>query len=425
MNRVVRYLSMMFALTCLCLTFGISCSRSPEAGGEVKGEEHAEEKAGQEEHAEGEGEAAHDEHGEEGGEEEHEEGVVELTAEAHARAAIGTAVVQAQALGAVLETTGQVGFNEDRLAHVGPRISGRITAVRATLGQRVNRGETLAVLDSTELGQAKAAYQQAQARENLTRETYERERQLAAEKISSEQEALTARAAHLEAVAELRRAQETLRLMGLSVSQMGQAGSSLSPVSSPFAGTVVEKEANLGEMVSPEQKLFTVADLSRVWIWIDVFEKDLRRVHPDDEVSVEVDAYPGETFEGKVSFLAGNVDSTTRTVRARVDVNNTDGRLRPGMFARIRLTDPHVAPAGPGVPVVPESALQRQGEEYAVFVPDGERRYQRREVRIGRKSGDFVEILEGLKPGERVVVKGAFLLASEAAKETMGEGHSH
>lgn len=416
MKRAFRYLLTTFALTCLCLTLGISCSRQSGNGAE-EGEEHADEKAGPEEHTEGEEGEAHAE------EEGHEEGVVELTPEAHARAGIETAVIQAQALGAELNTTGQVGFNEDRLAHVGPRISGRITAVRATLGQRVKRGETLAVLDSTELGQAKAAYQQARARETLTRETWDRERRLAAEKISSEQEALTARAAHLEAAAELRRAEETLRLMGVPAGQ-GQSGS-LSPVTSPFDGTVVEKEASLGEMVSPEQTLFTVADLSRVWIWIDVFEKDLRRVHPDDGVSVEVDAYPGETFEGKVSFLTGSVDTATRTVRARIDVDNRDGRLRPGMFARIRLTDPHVSPSGPGVPVVPESALQRQGEGFVVFVPEGERRYRRREVQTGRQSGNSVEILAGLKPGERVVVKGVFLLASEAAKETMGEGHSH
>ena len=421
MNRIYRL--MMLSLISLGLILGTSCSRSAKTGSEGA----AEEKAVHQEPAAGE---APDEHGEEGeehgeNEEKHEEGVVELSPESHARAGIETLVVEARPLGAVLETTGQVGFNEDRLAHVGPRISGRISEVRATLGQRVKRGQTLAVLDSTELGQAKANYQQARVREGLTRETYEREKRLAADKISSEQEALTARAAFLEAEAELRRAEQTLRLMGLSVGQMGQAGSSLSPVSSPFDGTVVEKEANLGEMVSPEQKLFTVADLSQVWIWIDVFEKDLRGVHVDDEVSLQVDAYPGETFDGKVSFLTGSVDAATRTVRARVDVNNKDGRLRPGMFARIRLTDPHVPPAGPGVPVVPESALQRQGEKHAVFVPDGERRYRRREVRPGRKSGDFVEILEGLKPGERVVVKGVFLLASEAAKETMGEGHSH
>lgn len=416
MKRAFRYLLTAFALTVLCLTLGVACSRQSGNGGEGK-EEHTEEKAGPEEHAEG-------EKGEADGEEEgHEEGLVELTPEAHARAGIETAVIKAQALGAELNTTGQVGFNEDRLAHVGPRISGRITAVRATLGQRVKRGETLAVLDSTELGQAKAAYEQARARETLTRETYERERRLAADKISSEQEALTARAAHLEAAAELRRAQETLRLMGVPAGQ-GQSGS-LSPVTSPFDGTVVEKEANIGEMVSPEQKLFSVADLSRVWIWIDVFEKDLRRVHPEDEVSVQVDAYPDETFEGKVSFLTGSVDAATRTVRARIDVDNRDGRLRPGMFARIRLTDPHVSPSGPGVPVVPESALQRQGEGFVAFVHEGERHYRLREVKTGRRAGDLVEIVGGLKPGERVVVKGAFLLASEAAKETMGEGHSH
>ena len=422
MNR--KYRLMTFSLISLGLTFGVSCSPSAKTGGEGA----AKEEAGHQETAAGEAPDEHAEEGEEHGEneEKHEEGVVELTLESHARAGLDTAVVEARPLGAVLETTGQVGFNEDRLAHVGPRISGRIAEVRATLGQRVKRGQTLAVLDSTELGQAKANYQQARVRETLTRETYEREKKLAADKISSEQEALTARAAFLEAEAELRRAEQTLRLMGLSPGQIeGQAASSLSPVSSPFDGTVVEKEANLGEMVSPEQKLFSVADLSQVWIWIDVFEKDLRGVHRDDEVSLQVDAYPAETFAGKVSFLTGSVDAATRTVRARVDVNNADGRLRPGMFARIRLTDPHVPPAGPGVPVVPESALQRQGEEHVVFVPDGERRYRRREVKIGRKSGDFVEILEGLKPGERVVVKGVFLLASEAAKESMGGGHSH
>lgn len=422
MSRALRYLLTTFALTCLALT-GVSCSRSPATPGEEKSGKADEEAASPEKHAEGEGERASGEHGE--AQEGHEEGVVELTPEAHARAGVKTATVQAQALAGELEMTGQVGFNEDRQAHVGPRISGRITEVRAALGQRVKRGETLAVLDSTELGQAKASYQQGRVRETLTRETYERERKLAADKISSEQEVLTARAAYLEAAAELRRAEATLRLMGLSAGQIqGQAGS-LSPVSSPFDGTVVEKEASLGEMVSPERKLFTVADLSRVWIWIDVFEKDLRRVHLGDGAAVLVDAYPGETFEGKVSFFAGSVDTSTRTVRARVDVGNGDGRLRPGMFARILLTDPHVRPAGPGVPVVPESALQRQGEEYVVFVPDGERRYRRREVKTGRRAGDWVEILGGLKPGERVVVKGVFLLASEAAKETMGEGDGH
>lgn len=427
MSDVLRNLRFVLILSGLGLILVSACSRDPKVAGDGKGEGAVATKAVEEKHAEESAGEASGEHAEEG---EHEEGLVELSPPIYVRAGIKTAVVQTQALGGELTATGEVGFNEDRTAHVGPRISGRITAVRATLGQRVRRGETLAVLDSTELGQAKAAYQQARVREELTRETYERESRLAAEKISSQQEALAARAAHLEAASELRRAEETLRLMGLSSSQVrgegpGQTASSLSPVTSPFEGTIVEKEANLGEMVSPETKLFTVADLSRVWIWIDIFEKDLRSVHPGDGAAVAVDAYPGETFAGEVSFFGGKVDSATRTVRARVDVGNRDGRLRPGMFARIQLSDPHVKPAGPGVPVVPESALQRVGEKYAVFVPDGKRRFRRREVETGRRAGDLVEILSGLKAGESVVVTGVFLLASEAAKETMGEGHGH
>ena len=406
MSRALKCLPLAFVLASLSLALGASCSRSPAAGDRGGAEEQAK-----------------NEHGRP--DEKHEAGVIELAPEAHARAGIETAVVQTQALEGELETTGEVGFDEDRKAHVGPRIAGRLAEVRATLGQRVRRGETLAVLDSTELGQARAAYQQAQAREDLTRETYERESRLAADKISSQQEALAARSAHLEAAAELRRAEQTLRLMGLSAEQIrDRSASSRSPVSSPFDGTVVEKGANLGEMVSPEQKLFTVADLSRVWIWIDVFEKDLRRVHPGDGAAIQADAFPGETFEGKVALLSSSVDSATRTVRARVDVGNRDGRLRPGMFARIRLSDPHARPAGPGVPVVPESALQRRGNGFVVFVPEGERRYRRREVRLGRREGDRVEVLAGLKPGERVVVQGAFTLASEAAKGSLGEGES-
>jgi len=389
---------------CLVLSPAVSCSR---------GEKPAEPQVTQEKAAP---------------EEAHDPSLVTLTAEAQARGRITAAPVEAKALDPEMETTGQVGFDEDRVAHVSPRIAGRITSVRVTLGQRVSQGETLAVLDSVELGRAKADYQQAKAREELTSETYERERKLAADKISSEQEVLTARAAHLEAAAELRRAEQTLHLFGLSDRQVrsgqtGETGSSLSPVSSPFNGTIVEKEASIGEMVSPERKLFTVADLGRVWIWIDVFEKDLARVHLDDGVAVTVDAYPGETFAGKVTFLGGGVDAGTRTVRARLVVDNRDGRLRPGLFARIRLSDPHGKPAeGTAVPVVAESALQREGDGFVVFVVGGERRYHKRPVRTGRRAGGLIEILDGVKPGERVVVEGAFLLASEAAKETLGEG---
>lgn len=372
--------------------------------------------------------AASESSGESGGAKErpkHEEGLVELSPEARATAGIRAQAAEARPLAAEIETTGEVGRNEDRVARVGPRVAGRITAVHAVLGQKVSRGQALAVIDSTELGQTKADYLQAQAQEDLARATYERENRLAAEKISSQKEVLEARAALLQAQAARRSAEEKLRLFGLTATQVGAIGrgqgTSLLPVSSPFAGVVVEKEATLGEVVAPEQKLFTVADLRRVWIWIDVFEKDLRRVHPGDGAAVEVDAYPGEKFQGKVSFFSAQVDPGTRTVRARIDVDNGDGRLRPGMFTRIRLSDPHTT-GGTPVVVVPESAVQRRGDGFAVFVQEGEGRYRIRPVRTGRKAGGVVEILDGVKAGEPVVVQGVFFLASEASKESFGEG---
>lgn len=366
--------------------------------------------------------------------EEHEDEVVELSAEALAGTRISTAAVEARALAPQIETTGAVGFNEDRLAHVGPRVAGRLASVKATLGQKVGRGEVLAVVDSVELGQAQADYLQAKSREEIARENSEREEKLAADRISSQQEARTAKAHYQEAAAELRRAADSLRLLGLGEERIarlrvGDRTLTLSPMTAPFAGTVVTKDASLGEMVQPEDELFTIADLGRVWIWIDVFEKDLAGVHLGDTVEVEVDAFPSQPFKGVVSFLSGSLETSTRTNRARIEVENSDGRLRPGMFARVRVSDPHAVAGGAvdwqPVPAVPESALQRVGDGFAVFVVEGEGRYRRQPVQVGRQAGGWVEIVTGVVPGAQIVVEGVFVLASEMGKANMGEGHGH
>jgi len=377
-------------------------------------------------------EQEHDEggHGDEGG---HEEGVVELTDEKAAAAQIETATVSQTMLSAQLATTGQVDFNQDRLAHVSPRIPGRVHEVRAQLGQQVRRGEVLAILDSIELGRAKAEFLQAKAREQLTRENYERERNLYADRISSEREMLAARAAHVEAEAELRSDEETLHLYGLGDSEVAAVtyenpGRSLFPIRAPFSGKVVEKHVTIGELVTPERNLFSLADLSNVWVWIDVYERDLRQVHLDDQVTLRVEAFPDARFSGTVSYLSDRVDLDTRRVRARIDVENPDRELRPGMFAQVELTDPH---HGGGAAVeaqtlaVPEGAVQRDGESMVVFLDLGEHRYLRRVVRTGRKTGGLIEVTDGLTAGDTIVSAGAFFLKSELAKDELGEGHAH
>jgi len=384
----------------------------------------------------GELEAPDETHQEEPDQEDHEEGVVELTPEAATGAAIRTAVVEERILEGRLSTTGQVDFDETRLAHVSPRISGRVHRVDAVLGQNVRAGQKLAEIDSIELGRAKAEFLQAKAIRELARSSFERTRALFADRIVPEQEVLEAEAALQEGNAALQTAEETLHLYGLDqkrVNALGydDPGASIYPLLAPFGGTIVERHATLGELVTPETNLFTLANLDRVWIWIDVYQRDLGRVHEGDGVQVRVDAYPDEVFTGKVSYLAAQIDADTRTLRARLKVANTGGKLRPGMFVEVELFDPHgvlgkdgTADAVPSL-VVPESALVREGETTVVFQPLDEYRFARREVLVGRKAGAWVEILSGLEPGSSVVVKGGFLLKSAASKESLGGGHDH
>ncbi len=393
----------------LCLgVAGISCPGAPRSNNEK-------ESVGQ--HAE---EAGHEEAG-------HEEGVVTLNAEQIAVAKIQTTPVERRTLAPELETTGEVGYEEERMAHVSPRISGRVVRATAGLGDEVRRGSVLAVIDSVELGQARATYAAAKTREDLARENYERERSLFEQRVSSQKEMLEAKAAYQEATTHRESALETLRLYGEGKSdeaRLGDPGASLLQVRAPVAGRVVEKHVVVGELVTPERSMFTIADLGHVWVWIDVFEKDLASVHLGDDVSIRVDAYPQQAFAGKVSYQSPQVAADTRTVRARIDVANPDARLRPGMFAKVRLTDPHTANPNP-VLVAPAGAVVRQGKEVFVFVPLGEGRFAVKPVEAGREVGGFAEILSGLAAGDLVVFEGTFFLKSELAREELGAGHSH
>lgn len=368
---------------------------------------------------------------EEGGEEPHDEGIVELTPEMAERIEIRTAQVSMRKLATELQTTGRIDFEQDRLAHVSPRIPGRVERVLADLGADVRKGQELVVIDSVELGRAKADYLLAKADEDLARQNLEREQGLFAERISSEREMLAAKAAHFEAVARLRNAEGTLRLYGLSDDSIHamtyeSSQTSLLPVRAPLAGRVVEKHVTVGELVTPERSLFTIADLGHVWVWIDVYERDLGNVHLEDDVALAVDAYPGDEFGGKVTYVSDSVDPDTRTVRARIDVENPGHRLRPGMFARVTLSDPHASRAERTAGLVaPAGAIQRDGDQSIAFVSVGGNRFERRRVELGRRTGDFVEVLSGLEVGDEVVVEGAFLLKSEASKEEMGAGHEH
>jgi cobalt-zinc-cadmium efflux system membrane fusion protein len=317
-----------------------------------------------------------------------------------------------------LPVTGTITYDANRVSHVGSRTEGRVIALRAELGARVGRGQPLALLESPEVGQIRAEEREAEELVKIAEENFAREKRLAAQGISSRKELL-------EAEAELRRMQASLRSAEtrLSVFGAGHGTGGQFAVTAPFAGQVVARDASIGEMADPEDTLFTVADLSRVWIELNIFERDLPRIRVGQSVAVRTSAYPDRAFQGRIVFIGSILDPEKRTVAARVEIPNGDGALKPGMFANANI---QVGAGGPEVVVVPQDAIQEVEGKMVVFVPgDKAGEFRPQPVEVGDPvEGSRVTIKGGIKPGTRVVTRGAFALRSELAKGEIGE-HGH
>lgn len=352
------------------------------------------------------------------------QGVVRLSREALGAIGLQLAKAERRAMGALVHTTAILKPNADRIAHVSPRIPGRVAQSLVALGQQVRQGERLLILDSVELGEAKSAFRKAMARLEVARSGYEREKRLYEDgKIASEKEMLEAKGDYLEAKAEFGAAEERLHLYGLAQAEIERINPehdpevSLFAVTAPLSGTVVEKHLTLGELVGPETAVCTIADLSSLWIILNIYEKDIPSVHPGQPVEVEVDAYQGRKFQGTLTYVGAMLDEETRTAEARVEIDNAAGELKPGMFARVALQTEVFTEAL----AVPAAAVQREGQGQVVFVAQDDTSFAQRVVQVGRALDGWIEITGGLQAGEQVVTEGSFILKSELAKASFGE----
>jgi membrane fusion protein, heavy metal efflux system len=376
----------------------------------------------------------HDHQAEEAQPETPDPGQAKLTLEAIKQAGIETAPVVLGPLDDRVPFTGELAFNEERLARIRSRVPGRVVQIKADYGQAVKPGSVLAIIDSVELSQASMASRQAAARVNASQKAYDRARQLYEGKAISLAE-LQERQARLEVErADLENARSRLRLLGAASGPEGSpTGSKTSPAAdseavlalrSPIAGRVVDRKITPGLVVKEDEELFTVADTSTLWCFIQVPEKDLALVQIGSQAIVTASSIPGEQFTGRVDYLADMVDKASRTVRARVRVNNPHNRLKAGMFANIAV---HVGQR-PALSI-PESAVLAANGELFVFVEMSPGLYQKHLVKTGAKGGGRVEVLAGLDAGEPVVVQGGFTLKSELEKGVsrggLGGGHGH
>jgi cobalt-zinc-cadmium efflux system membrane fusion protein len=316
-----------------------------------------------------------------------------------------------------LHLTGSVTFEPSRVSHVGPRMQGRIREVMVEIGSPIDAGDTLAVLDSPELAVMQAAWFQAAVARDVATRNHERVERLARDGIASERR-------RLEAEAELRQREAEVAAAGRGLVALGaepdSSASSLFVLRSPLTGIVVDKHATSGEVVGADAELFTVGDLSRVWLMLDLYELDLARVGVGVPAIVTAEAYPGRQFPARVGYVGAVVDTVSRTVDVRVEIENRDRSLKPGMFARAAL----VLREEGGAIGVPAGAVQRLGDRNVVFLPVGAGRFDIRDVELGpARAGDFVEILGGLAAGESVVAAGSFALKAQLESGSFGEGH--
>jgi cobalt-zinc-cadmium efflux system membrane fusion protein len=376
----------------------------------------------------------HDHHAQEAKEE--APGQVTLTPEAVKQAGIETAPVRLGPLDNQMLFTGELVFNEERLARIRSRVPGRVVQIVTDYGQAVKPGDVLAIIDSVELSQARMASRQAAARFNAAQEAYERARQLYEGKAMSLAE-VQERQARLEVErADLENAQNRLRLLGVGgpgpMRKISRSKTKLSAnavsgavfaLRSPIAGRAVDRKITPGLVIKEDEELFTVADTATLWCFVQVPEKDLSSVQPGSEATVTISAMPQEEFPGRVDYLADMVDKASRTVRARVRVANPHNRLKAGMFANIAVR------AGQRTALsIPESAVLGANGERFVFVEMAPGIYRKHLVKTGARGGGRVEVLAGLDADQPVVVHGGFTLKSELDKgafQGCGGGHAH
>jgi len=387
---------------------------------EHKEDEHKNEKEGDHKEA---GEHKEEEKGHEGHDEHEESGIVTMTAALQKENGVVVGPAKKLRLSAAISATGKVEANADRIAHVSPRISGKIVAVRASLGDSVAAGQALATLDSVELGEALNRYQQSKTKLALAQSNMDRIKGLVEKKIAARKDIYQAETDFKTIQSELHTDEERLSLYGISMSDLADKGRKrpLLPVRSPIAGIITEKHAIVGELSDPSKSLYTVADLSSVWVLVDINEKDLSKVRKGQNAIVIVGAYPDLKFRGRINHIADVVDESTRTVKARIEVANPGRKLKPEMFASAELA---LQADAPPVLVVPEDALQELNGKKVLFVAEKATEFEARPVETGRAAGGMVEIVSGLKEGEHYAIKGSFMLKAEQKKGEL-EGHNH
>jgi cobalt-zinc-cadmium efflux system membrane fusion protein len=333
----------------------------------------------------------------------------------------------------MLVLNGTVRYDENKLVRVASNVSGRVASMPVDLGGAVRKGDPVVWIESAELGRAREEFIKESSQLQVASRSFDRARRLVEQKAISQGEFQTREADYLSKKAAAEAAERALLLLGetqgdidrmRAAVESGRQPEFASPrvaLRAPFDGRVLERQATPGSFVEPMQPILTLANLSTLWVFLQAYEKDLALLRPDLPLRIRTEAYPQETFSGRLDFLGGAIDEATRSVGVRATVRNVGDKLRPGMFVKAQVEVPRPQAEAKPIVAVPQSALQTLAGRTVVFVEEAPGRFVRRAVETGHTFEGFTEILSGVKPGEAVVTEGSFVLKSEFAKAELAE----
>jgi Cu(I)/Ag(I) efflux system membrane fusion protein len=331
---------------------------------------------------------------------------VTLDAKARQLAGLQTERVAVKTLNKTIKTTGKVAMNENGRTYITSRVEGRIDKLYITAeGEYIAPGRAVASVYSPTYIAAQEEYLLILG---------------SAEKLKNAGKDVVEINKHLRDAAKRK-----LKLLNVpdrdiaNLEKTRQAKDHMT-IYAQFGGTVLERQVLSGTYIKQGDKMYSLADLSTVWLYIDVYEKDLGSVSTGQPVTVTSGAYPGESFTGKVTFISPLMDDATRTVKVRVEMANPKGKLKPNMFMNASIENPLTARM-----VIPESAILDTGDKSVVFVTRGENTFAQREVVTGQSAEGYIQILSGLQPGETVVTAATFLLDSQTKLGSFGSHGGH
>lgn len=367
--------------------------------------------------------------------------IIQLSPTAIRLSNISSFNVESRPADASLSTVGVIRANENQVYHLSSFTAGRLVQDKVKLGDAIHAGQVVAAVQNIDLLKADADYihqlhqneldvRQAKTRWLLAQKNLKREKSLVAEGISPQKDYYQAETEATLATSSLegqkehqthirREAKAMLGAYGVApTSPQSENIQSASPIRSPRAGVISQKNVVLGDMITPDKILYEVIDLSQVWLDITVYPKDVAAIRMGQTVQFSSDSLPGKTFLGQINYIPPSASAGTQTFIARAYINNPSGSLKPGMAGKVKIQQPQGLPQ----PFIPESALQTFGKETFVFLDLGNGKYIKTPIQTGLTVSGGYLINSGLRVGDRVVGKGSFNLKAEMLKSQFGEG---